>query len=70
MIAHWKRRVTLLTCEHQDFVMLLILFAAFRLMTVLFFQPGGYFRAYSISLSTWAQPASPMRATIRSLTSG
>jgi len=47
MIERWKRRVTLLTCEHHDFVMLLILFVAFRVMTVLFFQPGGYFRAYS-----------------------
>jgi len=47
MIDKWKRRLTLLTCEHHDFLMLLILFAAFRVMTVLFFQPGGYFRAYS-----------------------
>lgn len=47
MIAQWKRRVTLLTYEHHDFAMLLILFVAFRVMTVLFFQPGGYFRAYS-----------------------
>ncbi len=34
-------------CTHHDFILLLILFAAFRWLAVLFFRPGGYFRDYS-----------------------
>ena len=42
-----KRRVTGLCYEHGDFVMLAVLFVSFRVMSVLFFRPGGYIRDYS-----------------------
>ncbi len=32
---------------HHDFILLLILFAAFRWLALLFFRPGGYFRDWS-----------------------
>ncbi|HAL62620.1 MAG TPA: hypothetical protein DCP08_09485, partial [Chloroflexi bacterium] len=33
--------------QHQDFVLLLILFVAFRVMTLLLLRPGGYIADYS-----------------------
>jgi hypothetical protein len=47
MMENLKRRIIFLTHEHHEFIALLVLFVAFRVMAVLFFQPGGYFRGYS-----------------------
>ncbi len=47
MMNALKRRVIGLGYEHGDFVMLAILFISFRVMSVLFFRPGGYIRDYS-----------------------
>ena len=41
-----KRRVTVLCHEHGDFIMLAVLFVTFRVLSVLFFRPGGYIRDY------------------------
>ena len=42
-----RRRIEVLCYEHGDFIMLAVLFVAFRRMSVLFFRPGGYIRDYS-----------------------
>ena len=42
-----SNRIRALFQEHGDFIMLLVLFAAFRVMAVLFFRPGGYIRDWS-----------------------
>jgi len=41
-----KRRVTILCHEHGDFIMLAVLFVTFRVLSILFFRPGGYIRDY------------------------
>ncbi|MFB0546588.1 MAG: hypothetical protein ACETWB_06735, partial [Anaerolineae bacterium] len=33
--------------DHHDFILLLVLFATFRLLATLFFRPGGFIRDYS-----------------------
>lgn len=41
------KRIREIYSQYQDFVLLLILFIAFRVMALLFFRPGGYIADYS-----------------------
>jgi hypothetical protein len=42
----WHRLLALFR-GHRDFLLLLLLFSSFRLLTLLFFRPGGYLRDWS-----------------------
>jgi hypothetical protein len=47
ILARGTKRARELYQEHKDFVLLGILFASFRLMTLLLFEPGGYILDWS-----------------------